>query len=232
MEGGYFIQRTSDNGYITAGLIHSSRSKGDMWITKLNSNGTIAWQKAYGRSKYDCAKSIQQTSDGGYIVGGNSYSGAGRVEIWVLKLNNDGTIEWQKTYGGEKQDEFESIQQTSDGGYIIAGTTNSFGHGNDDILVLKLSNDGTVIWQITYGGKMYDSASSIRQTSDGGYILNGFTNLGGRGGDIWVLKLNNYGQVIWQKSYGGMESELPASIQQTTDGGYIVAGVQRQRIWY
>ncbi|MDO8137965.1 MAG: hypothetical protein Q6354_10030, partial [Candidatus Brocadiales bacterium] len=170
--------------------------------------------------------SIQQTGDGGYIVAGRTDSfGAGHIDVWVLKLRPDGTVEWQKSYGGGDWDVADSIQQTADGGYIVIGKTKSFGAGRVDFLVLKLRQDGTVEWQKTYGGAGEDWASSIQQSNDGGYIVVGNTcaSFGGSLG-MWVLKLQPDGAVAWQKSYGGSDGESGHSVQQTSDGGYIVVG--------
>jgi uncharacterized delta-60 repeat protein/uncharacterized repeat protein (TIGR02543 family) len=187
------------------------------------------WAKSYGGTNQDQAYSIQQTSDGGYIVAGRTSSfGAGYDNFWVLKLDSDGAVSWQKRYGGAGNDYATSIQQTSDGGYIVAGFTASFGASGDDFFVLKLNSDGTVAWQKRYGGTADDVANSIFQTSDGGYIVAGETMSFGAGYyDFWVLKLNSDGTVLWQKTYGGASLDHPYSIQQTGDGGYIVAGETR-----
>jgi len=154
------------------------------------------WAKTYGGTGDDYAYSIQQTSDGGYIVAGyTGSSGAGLADFWVLKLKSDGTVDWQKTYGGGGYDSASSIQQTSDGGYIVAGVTTSFGAGGYDFWVLKLDGSGNVQWQKTYGGTGNDYANSIQQTTDGGYIVAGVTTSFGAGGDFWVLKLDSSGNV-------------------------------------
>ena len=185
------------------------------------------WAKTYGGSSYDFAYSIQQTSDGGYIVAGytNSFD---EVEdgCLVIKLNSDGTVTWAKTYGGDDSDYAYSIQQTSDGGYIVAGYTLSFGGNGDNCLVVKLDSSGVVSWAKTYGGPTFDWewAYSIQQTSDGGYIVAGFTDSFTTNGDFFVIKLNSDGVVSWAKTYDGNNIDLAYSIQQTSDGGYIVAG--------
>jgi len=166
------------------------------------------WAKAYGGNSWDSAfsvHSVRQTSDGGFIVAGYTDSfGAGSSDFWVLKLDADGNVSWQKTYGGSSYDHAESIQQTADGGYIVAGRTNSFGAGNYDLLVLKLDASGNVLWQKTYGGEQMDGAFSVQQTSDGGYIIGGMTeSFNVESGDAWVLKLDGNGNVQWQKTYGG-----------------------------
>jgi len=216
-------------------------SKGGIWIIILvlltigistnASHSAQYWSKTYGGSDFDSASSIQQTTDGGYIVAGNTKSfGAAIMDIWVLKLDNNGNITWQKTYGGSKGDYASSIQQTQDGGYIVLGHTYSFGAGWDDVWVLKLDSSGNVTWQKTYGESDFDDAPSIQQTTDGGYIVAGGTgsfdnnNILDSEWDILVLKLDSNGNITWQKTYGGSSGEYASSIQQTTDGGYIVAG--------
>ncbi len=185
------------------------------------------WAKTYGGDSYDYAHSFQQTSDGGYIIAGNtsSFNTGNDRDIWILKLSSDGEIEWQKTYGGSGREEAHFIQQTIDAGYIVAGSTDSFGAGESDIWFLKLSSAGDVEWQKAYGGDKNDSASFIQQRDDGGYIIVGHTESFGAGGaDIWILRLSPAGEIEWQKAYGGSEDEEANSFQQTSDGGYIVAG--------
>jgi hypothetical protein len=141
-------------------------------------------------------------------------------------LNSNGDIEWSKTFGGGDWDEAFSIQQTSDGGYIVAGRTYSFGAGSYDFLVIKLNSNGDIEWSKTFGGGIYDIATSIQQTSDGGYIIAGWTGSFGAGGycDFLVIKLNSNGSIEWSKTFGGIDWDAGRSIQQTSDGGYIIAG--------
>ena len=224
------IQATSDGGYIVTGYTNSSGTGDyDYWVLKLTTDGSVAWQKTYGGSAFDSSSSIQQTSDGGYIVaGGTDTFGAGGGDFLVLKLDSDGSISWQKTYGGPGEDYPLSVQQTSDGGYIVGGRTNSFGAGGYDLLVLKLTSDGSISWQKTYGGLADEFWTSIQPTSDGGYVLSGFTNSFGAGGyDLLVLKLTSDGSISWQKTYGGSSDEFQyaTSIQPTSDGGYVLSGL-------
>jgi uncharacterized delta-60 repeat protein len=226
-EWGNSVQETSDGGYIVAGKTKSfGGGSYDYWVLKLNSDGNIVWQKAYGGSGWDSAESVRQTSDGGYVVAGLTGSyGAGSYDYWVLKLNSDGNIIWQKTYGGSGGDSAGSVRQTSDGGYVVTGTTVSFGEGSVDYWVLKLNSDGDIVWQKTYGGSGGDSAESVRQTSDGGYIVAGYSASFGDGSyDFWVLKLNSNGGVVWEKSYGGIENDYSDSLCETPGGGYFVTG--------
>ena len=222
------VQQTTDAGYIVAGSTDSFGAGSlDIWVLKLDISGnTQQWQKTYGGPGDDEASSIQQTADGGYIVAGYTTSfGAGKKDVWVLKLDKDGNVEWQNTYGGTEDDEAFSVQQTADGGYIIAGYTSSFGAGKKDVWLLKLTKDGNVEWQRAYGGSGDDVAYSIQQTSDGGYIVAGSTDSFGKGKkDMWLLKLDGGGNVNWQKTYGDIGDDEATSVQQTSDGGYIVVG--------
>ena len=183
----------------------------------------------YGETGPSGASVVRQTGDGGYVVtGGTSFSVSDLADIWILKLDGNGGIQWQKTYGGSGNDSANSIEQTGDGGYIAAGYTNSFGAGDYDIWVLKVDGNGDVLWQNTYGGTGYDFASSIRETDDGGYVVVGGTDSFGAGEmDVWVLKLDGNGDVLWEKTYGGAGIDSASSIEQTGDGGYIVAGGTR-----
>ena len=252
-ESAFSIQQTNEGGYIVLGVsfsndgdVSGNHGNGDYWAVKLSSIGTIEWQKSLGGTGQDVAFSIQQTTDGGYIVAGGSGSNDGDVtgnhgasnDYWVLKLSSIGTIEWQKSLGGTGQDFAFSIQQTTDAGYIVAGLSNSNdgdvsgNHGASlDYWVVKISSLGAIEWQKSLGGSNSDQARSIQQTNDGGYIVTGESDsndgdVSGNHGsqDIWVVKLNITGAIEWQKSLGGTESENVFTIQQTNDGGFIVAG--------
>jgi len=221
------VKQTTDGGYIVAGYTTSfGAGYYDVYVLKLNSDGSLAWQKTFGGNGDDEAYSVQETTDGGYIVAGYTTSfGAGGYDVYILKLNSNGTLIWQKTFGGNGDDEAYSIQKTADGGYIVAGYTDSFGAGNPDVYVLKLNSDGSLEWQKTFGGGLDDKAYSMQQTTDGGYIVAGCTESFGAGSyDAYILKLNSDGSLAWQKTFGGGLDDKAYSMQQTTDGGYIVAG--------
>jgi hypothetical protein len=222
----YSVQQTSDGGYIVAGYTGSfGAGYGDIFLIKTDANGNVQWAKTYGGTDLDWAYSVQQTSDGGYIVAGFTYSfGAGSWDIFLIKTDTNGNIIWAKTYGGTDWDVARSVQQTSDGGYIVAGRTGSFGAGDYDIFLIKTDANGNIIWAKTYGGISYDRASSVQQTSDGGYIVAGWTYSFGAGGDIFLIKTDASGNVIWAKTYGETGGDYASSVQQTSDDGYIVAG--------
>jgi len=223
----YSIQQATDGGYIVAGYSTSFDWPDNVYILKLDSNGNLAWQRTYGGSGYDFGFSVDQTTDGGYIVvGGTSSFKVNNLDVYLLKLNSDGSLAWQNTFGGNIDDYALSVQQTTDGGYIVAGATTSFGAGDCDVYVLKINPDGSLAWEKTFGGNGEDQAASIQQTTDGGYVVAGVTTSFGAGDcDVYVLKINPDGSLAWEKTFGGNGEDQAASIQQTTDGGYIVAGV-------
>ncbi|HOL38872.1 MAG TPA: Ig-like domain-containing protein [Dictyoglomaceae bacterium] len=219
------IQQTVDGGYIVAGCTYSFGDVGNVYILKLKSDGTLDWYKTYGGSGHEWANSIQQTVDGGYIVAGWTDSLGAGYDAYILKLKSDGSLDWYKTYGGSGDDFANSIQQVADGEYIVAGQTYPFGADKGDVYVLKLKSDGTLDWQKTYGGSNDDAGDSIQQVADGEYIVAGYTRSFGAGYyDVYVLKLKSDGSLDWYKTYGGSNYDAANSIQQTVDGGYIVAG--------
>ncbi len=253
------IQQTADGGYIISGYTSSSANgdvsgtnhgSGDYWIVKLNALGDIVWNKLLGGSNDDFARSIQQTTDGGYIISGISASSAngdvsgtnhGYSDYWIVKLDALGNIIWNKLLGGSNDDFARSIQQTTDGGYIISGYSYSSAngdvsgtnHGGYDYWIVKLDALGNIVWNKLLGGSNDDYVSSIQQTTDGGYIISGYSDSSANGdvsgtnhgsGDYWIVKLNAIGNIVWNKLLGGNNADYATSIQQTTDGGYIISG--------
>ncbi|PIN87871.1 hypothetical protein COV12_01580 [Candidatus Woesearchaeota archaeon CG10_big_fil_rev_8_21_14_0_10_32_24] len=180
----------------------------------------------FGGKGYGIAKSIQQTTDLGYIVTGYTWlKGGGDFDAWIFKLNNNGSLEWEKTFGGNKDDRLYSIQQTTDLGYIVAGYTDSKGAGDDGAWILKLDTKGKLEWDKTFGGTKWGKATSIQQTKDLGYIVAGFTNSKGAEKDNgWIFKLNSKGDLQWEKIYGGSKNGKANSILQTAEGKYVLAG--------
>jgi hypothetical protein len=220
--------QTLDSGYVAAGFITDSTGSNscNIYLVKIDSNGDTLWTKKYGGYLWDEGYSVDQTLDGGYIITGSATSfGAGGQDVYLIKTNSDGDTLWTKTYGGSGSDKGNSVSQTLDGGYIIAGTTNSFGAGNADIYLVKTNSTGDSIWTKTYGGTEYDNGYCVSQTSDGGYILTGKTNSYGAGfDDVYIIKTDSLGDIMWTRTYGDTSSDRGLSIVQTNDGGFIVAG--------
>jgi len=224
---GFSIQQTSGGGYIVAGNTQSyTYGNEDFAIYNLDSSGSKVWFKHYGGAQEEFASSIQQTSDGGYIVAGHTESYTnGNKDFAIYKLNSSGNKVWFKHYGGISDERAYSIQQTTDGGYIVAGLTYSYTFGNADFAIYKLNSIGNKVWFKHYGGSNMDQGWSIQQTSDGGYIVAGITESYTYGNeDFAVYKLDSSGNKTWFKHYGGANYDWGKSIQQTSDGGYIVAG--------
>ena len=230
------------------------RSTYDFWIIKLNVLGNVVWNKLLGGNNDEIPSCINQTTDGGYIVAGTSFSSAngdvtgtshGQGEYWIVKLDANGNITWNKLLGGNGGELAGSIQQTTDGGYIITGISNSSANGDVtgtnhgglyDCWVVKLDATGNIVWNKLLGGNGEDDVEKILQTADGGYIAAGSTNSSANGDvtgtnhgamgshDFWIIKLDAGGNITWNKLLGGNDYDYLYSIQQTTDGGYIAAG--------
>ena len=246
------VQATIDNGYIIAGqsassdsLVSANYGKYDAWVVKINAAGELLWEKNYGGSSDDYALDIQTTSDSGYVMIGGSFSNnidlssnEGDSDIWVMKLGAEGESQWSKTFGGKGLDFGTSIQQTTDGGYILSACTGSGGDtdippgaGGNDILVIKLDTDGNMEWQKLYGGSRHDGPKKIIQTSDGGYLVGG--NTWSTNGDITqnnghsdalFLKLDETGAIEWSKSFGGVTTDRLNDFLENQDGDFVMTG--------
>jgi len=258
------VKQTTDGGYICAGYTLSGISgdkmevcfgNNDYWIVKLNAAGIIQWQNTIGGNDQDYLNSIQQTADGGYICGGTSNSPASfdkaensnGFDIWVVKLDLNGVIQWQNTIGGGLYDGLTSIIQTTNGHYICAGFSDSNisgdktedSMGDSDFWLLNLDASGNIVWQNTIGGAMTDVVYTIQQSVDGGYfcggesqsIISGDKTEGNLGtSDYWVLKLDSNGIVQWQNTIGGSNVDIIVSCEQTQDQGYICGGYSESGI--
>ena len=184
------------------------------------------WTKTYGGNSGDWGRSVQQTSDGGFIIVGTTSSyGAGSYDVYLIKTNANGNESWFHTFGGSSLDYGCSVQQTADSGYVIAGSTESYGVGSYDVYLIKADANGNESWSQTYGGSAPDYGISVQQTSSGGYIIAGYTNSYGAGSyDVYLIKTNANGNEEWSQTYGGSAPDYGISVQQTSDSGYIITG--------
>jgi len=224
---GNSVQQTSDGGYMIAGATWSfGADSGAFYLIKTNAHGNMLWSRMYVGPGYCAGLSGQQTSDGGYVITGYvEYSKSEFKDVYLVKTSASGDTLWTRTYGGYVDDWGNSVQQTVDGGYVIAGYTCSYDAGGGDFYVIRTNSQGDTLWTRSYGGTDYDEASSIRQTTDGGYVITGTTNSFGAGySDIYVVKTNVSGETLWTRTYGGTSNDCGCSVQQTTDGGYIIVG--------
>jgi hypothetical protein len=224
---GNSVQQTRDGGFIVVGTTLSfGAGEADVWLIKTDADGNKLWEKTFGGSDWDVGNSVQQTSDGGFILVGTTLSfGAGEADVWLIKTDADGNKLWEKTFGGSDRDVGNSVQQTSDGGFILVGETASFGAGEDDVWLIKTDADGNKLWEKTFGGSGWDDGWSVQQTSDGGFIIVGATASFGAGGfDVWLIKTDADGNKLWEKTFGGDNLDVGLSVQQTSDGGFIIVG--------
>jgi len=221
----FVVQQTSDGGYIIAGTTGSGANT-DVYLVKTYANGDTVWTRTFGGINDDYGYSVQQTIDGGYIIAGTTETfGSGTYDVYLIKTNSDGDATWTKSFGGANWDIGYSVQQTTDGGYIIAGVTASFGAGLYDFYLIKTDANGNSIWTKTYGSNNDDYGKSVQQTIDGGYIIAGHTySLATNDIDVYLIKADANGNQVWTKTFGGTEWDGANSIQQTSDGGYIIVG--------
>jgi len=258
----YSLKQTADGGYILGGSYSSgvlgdnSLSTYDYWIVKTDANGVKQWDARFGGSSYDALRSLQQTADGGYILGGYSSSGIsgdktqasqGGNDYWILKTDANGVKQWDARYGGSGGDNLYSLQQTADGGYILGGWSSSGisgdktqeSQGGSDYWIVKTDANGTKQWDARFGSSDYDNLNSLHQTDDGGYILGGYSESGisgdktqaSQGGtDYWIVKTDANGVKQWDARYGGSGGDNLYSLQQTADGGYILGGASESGI--
>jgi hypothetical protein len=221
---GCSIQPLSNGGIIILGYTESiNPGERDFWLINTDASGNEIWNKTYGGSDYDYGYSVQETKDGGFILLGGTWSfGAGLEDFWLIRTDSEGNEIWNKTYGGSGMEYPSSIQKTSDGGYIIIGSTESFGTSMSDLWLIKIDADGTELWNKTYGSSPWNEGYAAQQTSDGGYILLGTTDK--RDTDFWLIKTDPNGNKLWDRTFGGNYSDIGYSLDQTIDGGFILSG--------
>jgi len=224
---GYCVQQDSDESYVVAGVTMSyGAGSADVYLIKSDENGNELWYQTFGGSEFDSGHSIQQTSGGGYIITGWTYSfSVGSADVYLIKSDENGNELWCQTFGGSSWDGGYSVQQTSDGGYIIAGRTSSYGAGSGDVYLIKTDEEGNELWYQTFGGNNNDVGYSALQTMDGGYIIAGYTESFGAGDyDVYLIKTDASGNEQWYQTFGGTSEDVGYSVQQTMDGGHIIVG--------
>lgn len=219
----YSVQQTSDDGFIIAGETASFGAGGfDAWLIKTDENGNESWNRTFGGVLLDRAQSVQETSDGYVIAGVTRLFGADNTDAWLIKTRLHGEEEWNRRFGGINNDFAYSVQKISDG-YILAGSTGSYGAGDFDVWLIKIDSDGDEEWNRTFGGSGFDEARSVLQTPDG-YILAGSTDSYGVGGsDAWLIKTDLDGDEEWNRTFGGSGRELAWSVRKIA-GGFVLAG--------
>jgi hypothetical protein len=225
---GYSVLQASDGGFIVGGVTSSFAAGGrDVWMIKTDSSGNELWRKSHGALSSDGARCIEATRDGGYILTGWTFSYGTDIygSVWMVKTDSAGNLEWHKVFGGTGADRGYCVQQTSDGGYVLTGYTDSFGAGNYDLYLIKTDDAGNERWSKTFGGTGRDYGNSVIQTSDGGFVIAGYTlSFGAGGDDAWIIRTDEYGNEYWKRTYGGSASDIAYSVKETYDGSIVFAG--------
>lgn len=229
-DGAYSITQTDDGGYLVVGYTRSyGQGESDIYVLKLDAAGEKEWQETHGSMWYDAGITVRQTSDGGYMIAGvKSAFLLGGMHIYTLKLRRDGRKEWDKFFGAGREDSPATMVQARDGGYVIAGSTSSFGAGGKDILVIKIDRKGRKEWSRTFGGEKDEVANSILQTGDNGFVVVGYTDSFGAGGkDALMIKMNANGAKQWSRIFGNYLDEVAMSVYSEEDGSFLLAGFKQ-----
>ncbi|MFE3845535.1 hypothetical protein ACFL1L_01570 [Thermoplasmatota archaeon] len=228
---GVEAQQTADGGYIVVGETSNSFGifeNSDVWLIKTDDKGNMEWEQTFGRGEDDQGSYVVQTSDGGYIITGNTRSyGNGKTDAWLIKTDENGNMIWDKTFGYSDFDSGSEVIQTKDGGYILVGQVNTSGGGLGDVWIIKVDSDGNKLWDKSYGGKGHNYGDSIQQTPDGGYIILGSSWIPDETNsyDVWLIKTDSYGEMLWDRKYHGTDSDHGWSLQLTSEGDLIVLGM-------
>ena len=229
-DGAYSIVETNDNGYIVCGYTWSQgKGRDDGWVFKINQNGKLLWEKTFGGKSFDNIFSVIKDKDGNYVFTGRTNSkGAGNSDAWVLKLDKQGKLLWDKTYGGPENDGAYSITEAQDNGYIVCGYTWSQGKGKDDGWIFKINRNGKLLWDKTFGGCASDRLTFITKAHKEGYIATGFSDrefcsLCSEQGSIWTVRISDNGEFIWENKTGGSSSDIGNGIVKY-NYGYFVLG--------
>jgi hypothetical protein len=215
---GYSVRQASDGGFIVTGTYQAYYyTTSDVYVIRTDANGDSLWARTFGGSGDDYGRSVWQTSDGGFIVGGHTNSfGAGRSDAYLIRLDADGDSLWTRTYGGAERDHCRAVLETFDGRLVALGSTESYGPGWFAIYLIKTDADGDTLWTRTYGGDSGDFGEDLQETTDHGYIILGDGPYG-----ICLIKTDANGDTLWTRAYGESDAK---SVDQTSDGGYIAVG--------
>ena len=259
-EAAFSIIQTNDSGYAVIGLGSSNdgdglgtHGLGDYFLVKLNQFGAIEWKSIYGGSEQDRPAMIFEREEGGFIIVGTTLSIDGDVifnhgyyDIWIVSISDIGEIEWQQSLGGSSIDIAYSVQQTSDGGFIVVGSSESLGddvsnhHGpvgfEPDFWVVKLNTVGEIEWEHSYGGLEAEEATSVIQMSDNGYVVVGYTTsndgdvsglhgMAGYYSDFWVIRIDSIGNLLWQKCLGGTGNEIAFALTKSNTEECLITGI-------
>ena len=224
---GNHIAADPGGGYIITGWTDSFGSgEGDLWLIKIDDEGELVWNRTHGGIAHEQGNCAQATPDGGYIITGASATYAvGEFDIWLLKTDSQGEVEWKRSFGGAAHDEGHYVVNCSDRGYLVLGSTSSQGAGATDVLLIKLTQSGSVDWTRVFGGRDWDWGSAVLETSDHGFLIAGTTLSQGAGqSDIWLLRTDLTGEREWERTMGGSDLDFGRSLASAPDGGFVILG--------
>jgi hypothetical protein len=225
-DAAWCVQPLPGGGYVLAGYTHSfGAGLADAWLIRTDPLGGQVWAQTYGGGFSDLGRSVEPTSDGGFILAGQTYSqGAGEADVLLIKTDAAGNQLWMRTFGGTEHDAGYTVQQTTDGGYIVAAMTTSFGAGQEDVWLIKTDSAGNEEWNQTFGGPEANITYCARQTADGGYVITGWKDDPVNQFDLWLIKVDPTGTEEWNRTWGSAQEDWGYSVEPTTDGGFAVIG--------
>jgi hypothetical protein len=224
-ETGNIVRQTGDGGYIISGQTISFGAGGnDIWLIKTDDKGQLVWNKAYGGEGEESGLALAVLPDGYLAAGYTTSFGSGGQDAWLLRIDSEGDLLWEKTFGGAGNDAVSSIIPAPGGGFVLAGFTFSSGSGNSDGWLFKVDDSGSQVWSWTYGGTELDYLRGVNTGTDGSFIAIGSTDSFGSQGDIWLVKTDAQGNTLWQKRYRGQGNDFPVYAAETSDSGYMIAG--------
>ena len=217
------VLEANDGGFAIVGDISTTNEGRKVYLIRTNANGDTLWTRTYARTNNNIGNSLQQLKDEGFIIAARDGN-----DFYIIRTNSVGDTIWTRTFGGAETEIAFDINETIDSGFIITGWTNSFGSGNQDIYVVRINKLGDTLWTRTFGGTEEDIGTSILRTKNNEFIITGHTRSFGEGlDDIYILRINDNGDIIWTKTIGGQNTDYAYSIEQTDDNGFIIAGLTR-----
>lgn len=223
---GRVIKQTPNGNYILVGnRMSEDNYRYNLYAVKLDSNGNMLWEKTFGSDLQDEGYSVEITPDNGFVLAGFNTTENDGKNMYVVKVDSDGTLQWENSFGGSEEEIAYDIKITKDDGFAVVGRTLTYGSGSSDFYLVKITSGGELQWSKTFGGSQGETALSIDETADGGLILVGYTFSYGNGGrDVYVVKANSNGDLSWEKVFGGSGWDYGEEIQELSNGGFVVIG--------
>lgn len=222
-EYGKSVLEAVDGGLVVAGHTGSFGNRNQVYLLKTDSDGNLLWEKNFGGSEGDYGNSVIEATDGGLVVAGRTFSFGNDWQVYLLKTDSDGNLFWEKNFGGTDSDYGYSVVETADGGFVVVGITSSFG-SRVQMYLLKTDSNGNLLWEKNFGGTSDDYGYSVVETEDSGLVVTGETYSLGNYSQLYLLKTDSNGNLLWEENFGGSESDRGSSVVSTTDGGLVVTG--------